>query len=591
MKNLRVRSKLMVSFGIILFLLVACGLVGIINLRNVNKEVENFYNGPYVVRASTNIVKANFENMQKSVYRTIANTDPAIMTDTVNQINTDITVIQEHVSLIKQHFTGDQQIIVRFQDALTKLAPHRNTVLKLAQENKKAEAVAYMEKNNVAIIKDALAELETLIAAANTQGDELIENINRVQNIALTWIVLMIVFSMIAGVYLCLYITQSITKPMFELRDATKKLAEGNLNADVQYRSRDEMGQVADSLRETIRVLGEYISEIGNNMKSLAGGNLTTNSTIEFRGDFVEIQNSIVSLVGSLNNTLSQITQSSDQVASGSEQVSSGSQALSQGTTEQASSIEELALTVTEISTQVRNTATNAQEANTNAVAVGNEVTESNRRMQDMLGAMADISKGSNEISKIIKTIEDIAFQTDILALNAAVEAARAGAAGKGFAVVADEVRNLAGKSALASKNTAILIEGSLKSVNNGMKIAQDTAQSLDTVVTGVKSVADSIDKISVASNEQATSIMQITQGIDQISSVVQTNSATAEESAAASEELSSQAQMLKSLVGRFHLNGSSISGSSGAQQQYYRTEYEDIPSVQEETFVGNSKY
>ncbi len=259
-----------------------------------------------------------------------------------------------------------------------------------------------------------------------------------------------------------------------------------------------------------------------------------------------------------LNDTMMQISQSASQVASGSEQVSNGAQALSQGATQQASSVEELAATINEISDKVNQNADSARQANKKAGSVSAEMNVSNEKMQQMIEAMGDITNCSNEIGKIIKTIEDIAFQTNILALNAAVEAARAGSAGKGFAVVADEVRNLASKSAEASQNTSALIENSLKAVENGTHIADETARSLLQAVNDVSEMTAIIGQISEASSLQADSIAQITMGIDQISSVVQTNSATAQESAAASEELSSQSQLMKSLVGRFKLKNSS---------------------------------
>ena len=227
---------------------------------------------------------------------------------------------------------------------------------------------------------------------------------------------------------------------------------------------------------------------------------------------------------------------------------------MSQGATEQASSIQELAASITEISNQVNQNAENAENASKKATNVGDQIISSNEHMQEMTSAMKEISEKSSQIGKIIKTIEDIAFQTNILALNAAVEAARAGEAGKGFAVVADEVRSLASKSAEASKDTSLLIEGSIQAVNKGTEIADITASQLLEVVSGAKDIVTTIDNIANASKQQANSVRQVTVGVDQISSVVQTNSATAEESAAASEELSGQAQILKELVNRFRL-------------------------------------
>ena len=242
------------------------------------------------------------------------------------------------------------------------------------------------------------------------------------------------------------------------------------------------------------------------------------------------------------------------EIKNSSDQVSSGAQALSQGATEQASSIEQLSASIIEISDQVRSNAVNANNATSLVESVGKEIDRSNIHMQEMIRAISEISDKSAQIGRIIKTIDDIAFQTNILALNAAVEAARAGAAGKGFAVVADEVRNLAGKSAQAASETTELIESSISAVLNGTRIADETAESLSSVVTGASKITSLMQDISKASNEQANSIGQVTQGIEQISGVVQTNSATAEESAAASEELSAQAQLLNSLVSKFKM-------------------------------------
>jgi len=277
------------------------------------------------------------------------------------------------------------------------------------------------------------------------------------------------------------------------------------------------------------------------------------------------------------------MSQSSEQVSSGSEQVSNGAQALAQGATEQASSIEELSATITEIASNVKLNATSAADASIKVNHVSSELDVSNQNMQDMIAAMSKISDSSSQIGKIIKAIEDIAFQTNILALNAAVEAARAGAAGKGFAVVADEVRNLASKSAEAANNTTALIENSIKEVENGTKIADQTATALKKVVLEATAVSNTVTLISQASNEQANSINQITLGVDQISSVVQTNSATAEESAAASEELSGQAQILKSLVGKFKLKNQAT--------QVIESNPQPIHEEIERSYTNDSKY
>ena len=301
------------------------------------------------------------------------------------------------------------------------------------------------------------------------------------------------------------------------------------------------------------------IDDIEYNLSEMGKGNFTVQSDVSecYVGQFRDLLVAQDTIKSSLSDTLAQINLASDQVSSGSDQVASGAQALSQGATEQASAVQQLAATVNDINTHVQQTGIEASEASEKTNEAGRLMGLCDAQMKEMVAAMDEISHTSEEIGKIIKAIEDIAFQTNILALNAAVEAARAGSAGKGFAVVADEVRNLAAKSAEASQNTAGLIEASMAAVANGAKIANSTAEQLRLAASGAQEVSDKVAAIAAASQEQAASIEQVATGIDQISSVVQTNSATAEESAAASQELSGQASVLKNLVHRFQLKQS----------------------------------
>ena len=410
-------------------------------------------------------------------------------------------------------------------------------------------------------------ECETLFNSLNSAFDDIIDyntngsddaaaesaSLYRTATLTMAAVVIVII---LVGIFFSFVIIRLIKIPIAEIENAAIKMAEGDLDVKISYTSKDELGVLAAQVGRLIHKLQLIIEDENRFLAKMAEGDFTVDSTCEgaYTGGFYPLLVLFRGITDKLNDTMLQISKSSAQVAGGAEQVSNGAQALAQGATEQASSVQELAATIDEISNRVNQNADSAQQASKAADSVSVTMNVSKEKMQQMTHAMGDISNCSSEISKIMKIIEDIAFQTNILALNAAVEAARAGAAGKGFAVVADEVRNLANKSTEASENIAVLIENSLQAIENGTQIADDTAQSLIQTVNDVNEMAGIIEQISKASSDQADSIAQLTVGIDQISNVVQTNSATAEESAAASEELSSQSQLMKSLVGRFQL-------------------------------------
>ncbi|WP_313343347.1 methyl-accepting chemotaxis protein [Lacrimispora sp.] len=351
--------------------------------------------------------------------------------------------------------------------------------------------------------------------------------------------------------------SQKISKPIKEVSEAANKIAGGDFYVQIQTKASGEVGELVDSFKRigiTLVEYKEYIQEIANVLNQIAQGNLCFELKQEYIGEFSKVKDSLLNISENLSQTIENVKSSSEQIAMASSQVASGAQSLAQGTTEQASSIEEFSATIADISMQIKNTANNADLANREVVSTSEEVINSNSQMQEMKLAMNNINAKSAQISKIIKTIEDIAFQTNILALNAAVEAARAGSAGKGFAVVADEVRNLAQKSADAAKNTTMLIEETVQAVERGSQIVDITAQSMINVVAGSDQVRDFVNDIARTSKEQSDAVSQILIGVEQISSVIQSNSATAEESAAASEELSSQADLLKQHVNQFQI-------------------------------------
>jgi len=344
-------------------------------------------------------------------------------------------------------------------------------------------------------------------------------------------------------------------KPLKKISEAGKEVAGGNFDVEIHYPQQDEIGELSRSISEVIGRSKKIVFDLRDRLDAMAGGNFTENlESEEYVGDYAPLLESLKHIQEDMNRTLQEVHASSVQVLSSAEQVNTGAQSLSQGATEQASSIEELSANMQDISQSIQASTKTAGDAYKLQGEAGVAVLQSNEKMEEMRKAMDDITAKSNEISKIIKTIDDIAFQTNILSLNAAIEAARAGAAGKGFAVVADEVGNLAQKSAKAAQNTGLLIEETIEAVEKGAKITEETAESLNSVSKSTEEVNTLIEKISAASSKDLEGITSLNQGLQQISSVVQANSATAEQSAAASEELTGQANKMNELVERFQL-------------------------------------
>ncbi len=358
----------------------------------------------------------------------------------------------------------------------------------------------------------------------------------------------------ISAIIVMYYLKKKVAVPIGAVNELALEMSEGNLDsADFSIKfGRDEVGEFARTLQATKHTLNSYINDLTRILTAMADGDFSREPEVTYQGNFKRIEEAVNQIQQQLKTVITSINRSSEEVMLGAAQISDGSQTLAEGTTKQASAIQELSAAINEISVKITHNANNAEKAEKLSSDVEDKMERQNEEMQSMLSAMQEIEAKSNEISKIIKTIDDIAFQTNILALNAAVEAARAGAAGKGFAVVADEVRNLASKSAEAARNTNFLISASIDAVNNGAEIARVTAEAMEEVMNISRNTRELISGISAASAAQADAIQQVTAGIDQISHVVQQNSATAEESAASCEELSGQSKMLKDQVSLF---------------------------------------
>ena len=552
LKNLELSKKLILGLGIMVAISAAMMIIAIVSLHDIGGLVNRLYQSPFTVSTQSIMLQKEIQNMGREIRGMVLYEDPSYF----DSVLASSGRAKANLALVEKRFLGDQQLILDMYQSLDEIEAAGKEINRLVAGGKIEEAKNSADIDFRTAMKSGIETSQEIVDFALDKALEFNED----AGIALENATVMLIVLLVVMVVLCMGVTtvlsRAVSRPISQLTDAAKKLAAGALNIEIDYYSKDEVGTLAEMFREMSGSMKAVIKDIGQQLGAMSNGDFTVAPRAEYTGDYVSIKNALINIRESLSNTLNEINLSADQVFSGSAQVSDSAQTFSEGAADQAGSIEELAAAINEISFQVRETAANMEAARRLTAKAGEQVAVSNRQMEEMLLAMGEIGAKTEQIRAINNTIEEIAFQTNILALNAAVEAAHAGESGKGFAVVAGEVRRLAGKSTDAAKRTSDLIDGTVQAVEKGRKIANITAESLHNVVESTNEVLNTVDKIDEAAQHQAGSIVQVTQEIDQISYVVQNNSATSEESAA-SEELSGQAQMLKELVGRFKIDGS----------------------------------
>ncbi len=552
MKNLKIGKKLNISFMIVLIVSMITIFYAVSKLIYLGDLTDKIFSGPYTVTSEAMGVRREVNGVGRCLASEVLSDGKVSYRE---ELQKSLDKAYERLDIIRERYSGDESQVDAMENTVNQLKQEVELTYSLLDKGDIAGAKANLNSETYKqVFYDSSKTSIALYDNSEANGQSFHKDIKSTITKAVVIAITLGVITIGIGIIIAIYITKSLKTPIEEIEIATNKMADGDFDVEVNYESEDELGHLADSIRKMSNNTNLVINDTVRVLNEVALGNFNVNTNAEYIGVFNNIELSLNNITADLSKTMAQINSASEEVEAAAEQVASGSQMLSQGATEQASSVEELSSTLMEISEKIKNTANNAKEANELTLSSGQEVKEGNRQMSEMVKAMDEISTASNEIGRILKTIDDIAFQTNILALNAAVEAARAGDAGKGFAVVADEVRNLAAKSAEAAKNTAELIENSIKAVENGSEIMNNTAQSLQRIIEKTNETIEVVDNIAKASDEQAIAINQVTLGVEEISSVVQTNSATSEESAAASEELNGQAQMLKSLIESFNL-------------------------------------
>lgn len=555
-KNMKVEKKLRFCFALVVTIANISGILGLIFLLNTN------------IKYSNTLVDDGFAQGKIGIFSTYLNKEPAMIRELIlledeADIKASASELAEIQALTDDAFETMLQYCTSAEEAeyihtiQTSLPTYRSIfaeVQELAMENANEEALNILITQGKPTLKQITDAVEGLINLKVEQGNKVSGNLN-IRTYIITGVMFLVtLLAVIASAKISKFVAKLFSEPILRVKEASAKLAQGDLNIEIETMYPDEIGEMTDSFKEAAEMIKLYINELSRGLHEIATGNFNISTDVDFKGDFNALAEALETIINSLSETLKSIHETAEQVSLGAGQMAESAQALAEGATDQAGAVEELSATIQNVTDAVVNCSEKANLSHKNAEEFEAAAEKSNEDIRLLNSAMDRINDTSKQIANIIAEIEDIASQTNLLSLNASIEAARAGEAGKGFAVVADQIGKLASDSANSAINTKKLIENSIMEIEQGNEITLKTTTAIESVIEGIKMLASSTKEISELSESQADAMRQLEMGVEQISEVIQNNSAAAQETSATSEELSAQSDSLEGLVGQFKI-------------------------------------